>query len=128
MTEENGPSERVEQLRAQLDALGVKYHHKHGEAALEQMLAEAESTEGQTSEEIVDKAEEAAQEFGEKPLEPEYKEGMVRVRVTKWGAGKISTGDPSKPYHAKGDMFWATPEQGASYETKYQAEILDDEA
>ncbi|MEM6497310.1 MAG: hypothetical protein AAF709_11340 [Pseudomonadota bacterium] len=128
MSEENGPSARMEELRAQLDALGVKYHHKHGEAALEQMLAEAESAEGQTSEQIVEAAEEAARDFGETPVEPEYKEGMVRVRVTKWGAGKISTGDSSKPQYLAGDIFFATPEQGASYETKYQAEILDDEA
>lgn len=113
--------ELIARLRAKLDARGVKYHHSHNADSLEAMLAEAES-----SDEPEIEAEDHEEVKEPEVAEPEIVEGLVRCRVTKWGAGKISTGRADRPFFERDEIIHAPLERAESYESKYLAEMLDD--
>lgn len=117
-----GSDELLEQLRARLDALGVKYHHSHKAESLEALLAEAEGSD--TPPEEVTLPDEAPAAAVAKP-DP-VTAGLVAVEVTKWGAGKISTGNSAKPFRDRGEIFHVPEATALSYEIKYFAQIVDD--
>ena len=119
---ENKEGELVQQLRAKLDNLGVKYHHSHNAESLEKLLADAESTDD----------DKAPQDRSAPPPEPEpvkddpITAGLIACEVTKWGHGKIHTGKPDKPFFERGDIVHVPEATALSYESKYFAQIVDD--
>lgn len=61
-----------EELRAELDKLGVKYHHMHGEAKLQELLSEAQAKEKAIIEDITGV---------NKPTVEEMVEGGTRTEI-----------------------------------------------
>lgn len=93
-------SDVIEQLRKECEDLGIKWHSRHSEDGLRKLIAEAD----------------VADDGGNDPLP----EGYVQVKITKWGAGKVSNG--AGGFFERGETV-ALPEKSAwQLDAKHYAE------
>lgn len=98
-------SEEVLQLRKECDDLSIKWHSRHSEEGLRKLIAEAEVGDSEPA---------------PAPTSQALPDGYVEVKITKWGAGKVSDGNGG--YFQRGDVV-ALPEESAwQLDAKHYAE------
>lgn len=92
--------ETIQMLRSECEALGIKWHSRHSEEGLRKLIAEAD----------------VGDDGGHDPLP----EGYIQVKITKWGAGKVSNGQGG---HFERGAVVALPEKSAwQLDAKHYAE------
>ena len=101
--------ETIQTLRSECEALGIKWHSRHSEEGLRKLIAEAE---------VGDPDPEPAP--APPAPTPSVPEGYVVVKITKWGAGKVSDGQGG---HFERGAVVALPEKSAwQLDAKHYAE------